>query len=528
MALTHSDPETSTAAAPDSIIVTADSSEGGTARTRRSSSGVNETSRRSLSGRSQRPRRTNRQELAVTLGFLSVAFLLFIAGSLVWVQGKVAAISTDVNTAAPANTAQTNWLIVGSDSREGITEASEGSEVFIGEDVVGRRTDTVMIARLDTDTGLIDLMSLPRDLWVPIDGTTRDGRINSAFNGEDGQQRLINTAQNVLGIEIHHYAEINFVGFQAGVDAMGGVPIWFDRALRDPGSGLRIDTPGCHVLDGFEALAFARSRKLEFYDGQDWRRDGSGDLGRSTRQKFLLERMAEHASASLNITDVRTMARLLGAAGDNLTVDSGITTDRLVELARIFKNLGGESITTHVLPTVPFRTPGGAAVLAMQPAESQPVLAIFRGVEPEPIVAEEAAVRLSIFNGSRTPGQAGEVERALGAEGFEIALIDNGETTAKTLITYGPGMELGAERIARFLKATPTFDPDPEAKGISLTTGTDYTGIRDVALEAAAVSAPVVPIPAGADLSPTPPAGATPTIEVGIVPGTPPPGVTCE
>ncbi len=522
MALTHSDTETSETSAPDELTIHADRT------THRSDERPVRKGRRNLQGKTQRPRRTNRQELLITLGFLSVAFLLFVAGSLVWVQGQVDSISTDVNTAAPANTAQTNWLIVGSDSREGISESSQGSEVFIGEEVIGRRTDTIMVARLDTDTGLVDLMSLPRDLWVPIDGTARDGRINSAFNGEDGQQRLINTAQNVLGIEIHHYAEINFVGFQAGVDAMGGVPVWFDRALRDPGSGLQIDTPGCHVLDGFEALAFARSRKLEFYDGQAWRQDGSGDLGRSTRQKFLLERMAEHASNSLDITDVGTMARLLGAAGDNLTVDSGITTDRMVELARIFRGLGGESITTHVLPTVPFRTPGGAAVLAMQPAEAQPVLAIFRGIEPEPIVAEEAAVRLSIFNGSRTPGQAGEVERALGAEGFEIALIDNGPTTAETLITYGPGMELGAERIARFLETAPTFVPDPDAKGISLTTGTDYTGIREIALEADAVSAPVVPVPAGADLSPTPPVGASPTIEVGIVPGTPPPGTVCE
>ncbi|MFW2383382.1 MAG: LCP family protein [Acidimicrobiales bacterium] len=482
--------------------------------------------RRSLSGRPQRPRRSNAQELLITLGFLTVALLLGVAASIVWVQSEVGDLTTAVEGLAAAdNPNQTNWLIVGSDSREGIEEGSEGSDVFIGEEVIGRRTDTVMVARLDTDTGLVDLMSLPRDLWVPIDGTARDGRINSAFNGEDGQQRLIDTVQNVLEIDIHHYAEINFVGFQAGVDALGGVPIWFDRALRDPGSGLLIETPGCHVLDGYEALAFARSRKLEFYDGQDWRKDGSGDLGRSTRQKFLLQQMATHATATLDITDVPTMARLLGAAGDNLTVDSGITTDRMVELARVFRNLGGDSITTHVLPTVPFRTPGGSAVLAMQPAEAQPILAVFRGEEPEPIVAEEAAVRLSIYNGSRTPGQAGEVERALGAEGFEIDLIDNGPTTKETLITYGPGMELGAERIARYLEVAPTFVPDPDARGISVTTGTDFEGIRGVPLDADEVSAPEVPVSAGNE--PPAPFTATPSIEIGVVPGTPPPGTTC-
>jgi LCP family protein required for cell wall assembly len=453
--------------------------------------------------------------------------LLAVAGSIVWVQGEVGDLTTAVEGLAAAdNPNQANWLIVGSDSREGIDENSEGSAVFIGEEVIGRRTDTVMIARLDTERGHVDLMSLPRDLWVPIHGTARDGRINSAFNGEGGQQRLIDTVQNVLDIDIHHYAEINFVGFQDGVDALGGVPIWFDRALRDPDAGLYIDTPGCHVLDGYEALAFARSRKLEFYDGQAWRPDGSGDLGRSTRQKFLLQKMATHATSTLDITDVGTMARLLGAAGDNLTVDSGITTERMVELALVFKNLDNQSIATHVLPSVPFRTPGGAAVLAMQPAEAEPILAVFRGEEPEPIVLEEAAVRLSIFNGSRTPGQAGEVERALGAEGFEIDLIDNGPTTRETLIEYGPGMELGAERIARYLEVAPTFVPDPDSRGISLTTGTDFEGIRQVPLEPEAYSAPEVPVPVGADLPA--PVTASPSVEVGVIPGEPPPGTVCE
>ncbi len=280
------------------------------------------------------------------------------------------------------------------------------------------------------------------------------------------------------------------------------------------------------MLDGYDALAFARSRNLEFYDGQAWRADGSGDLGRSTRQQFLVEEMVEHATESLNITDVNTVVRLISAAGSNLTIDSGITADRLVELARVFKDPGSDAITTHVLPTVPFRTPGGAAVLAMQPAEAQQMLAVYRGEDPEPVVAEEAAVRLSIFNGSRTRGQAGEVESMLGAEGFEIDLIDNAPTTRETLITYGPGMEIGAERIARYLEVAPTFVPDPEANGISLTTGTDFGGIRAEPLPADEISAPEVPVPAGL-LTVAPPT-VTPSVALGVVPGPPPPGTTCS
>ncbi len=473
------------------------------------------------------PRRTNGQELLIVAGCIAVTVLLVVAAGIVWVQRQIDNITADVDGLTAAATAnQTNWLIVGSDSREGLDAEDPDNRVFTGEEVIGRRTDTIIVARLDADSRTVDLLSLPRDLWVPIHGTARDGRINSAFNGEGGQQRLIDTVEDALDIDIHHYAEINFVGFQEAVDAMDGIPVWFDRALRDPAAGLMIDTPGCQVLDGWDALAFARSRTLEFYDGQAWRADGSGDLGRATRQKFLIQRMVDHATASLDITDINTVVRLISAAGSNLTIDSGITPDRLVELATIFDGVEGDEISTHVLPTVPFRTPGGAAVLAMQPAEAQRVLAIFRGEEPEPIEESEAAVRISIYNGSRTPGQAGEVEGLLGAQGFEIDLIDNGPTTADTLITYGPGMETGAERVARFLVVAPTFVPDETAKGIALTTGTDFEGIRETPLSVDAVAAPEVPAPAGAP--PVVTAAATPAVAVGVVPGPPPPGRTCS
>ncbi len=528
MALTHPDisdpaeaPDKSTTMRSNAVVDPA------TARRRPSGPQAEPQTQRSDRGPTHAPRRSNSQELLITLGALVVTVLLFAAGTLVWLDGVAGQIvNPELDTALATAGNQTNWLIVGSDSREGIDPAAAGSQIFTGEEVVGRRTDTIMLARLDSETGMVDLMSIPRDLWVPIHGTARDGRINSAFNGEDGQQRLIDTVQSVFDIQIHHYAEINFVGFQQAIDAMGGIPIWFDRALRDPAAGLDIATPGCQVLTGFEALAFSRSRNLEFYDGQAWRADGSGDLGRSTRQRFLMQQMAAYASASLDITDIDTVARLIGAAGSNLSVDAGITPQRLVELASIFQGMGSDAITTQVLPTVPFRTPNGAAVLALQPAEANTVLSVYRGVEPEPIVAEEAAVRLSIYNGSRTAGQAGEVESALGAEGFQIDLVDNAPTTKETLLTYGPGMEKGAERIARYLATAPKFVPDPEAKGISLTTGTNYTAMLATPLPADTFTAPAVPVPDGAAALNNG-AIADPSVALGIVPGAAPPGTTC-
>ncbi len=406
----------------------------------------------------------------------------------------------------------TNWLLVGSDSRDGIDADDPNAGYFRdGELPVGKRTDTMILARVDAISGEIDMLPIPRDLWVDIYGADRSGRINSAFASEDGEERLIQTVQQNLGVEIHRYAEINFVGFQQVVDEIGGVDMWFDTPMRDPASGLFINQTGCVNLNGFDALALARSRTLEFQrtDGR-WTTDATGDLGRISRQQYFLKRIVDSA-ASLSLTDVGTIRGLVGAVGDNLVI-SEMNIDEMVELARAFKDFSGEDITSHSLPVVPFRTESRAAVLAMQPAEANQVLAIFRGEDPEPIAPTEAAVELAILNGSRTPGQAKSVEGLLGSHGFEISEIDNGPTSERTTLTYGPGFEAAANRVARYLEVAPVFEPDADHEGLTLLTGIDYEGIRSEPLAPGAFDAPAAPGKAPEIAAPAPE-------PVGVLPG---------
>lgn len=387
----------------------------------------------------------------------------------------------------------TNWLLVGSDSRDGISADDPNAGYFRdGELPVGKRTDTMILARIDADSGTIDMLPIPRDLWVDIDGADRSGRINSAFASDDGEERLIQTVQKNLGVQIHRYAEINFVGFQQIVDEIGGVEMWFDTPMRDPASGLFINEAGCVNLAGFEALALARSRNIEFQrsDGR-WTTDASGDLGRISRQQYFLKRVVDAAS-SLSLTDVGTIKGLIDAVGDNLII-SEMQIDEMVELAKAFKGFNGDQITSHSLPVVPFRTESRAAVLAMQPAEADQVLAIFRGEEPQPILPQEAAVELAILNGSRTPGQAKSVEGLLGSHGFEISKIDNGPTSETTVLIYGPGFEAAAARVARYLEVAPDFEPDSDHEGLTLLTGVDFDGIRSEALPADTFDVPPAP-----------------------------------
>lgn len=458
-------------------------------------------------------KRSTAQRVLIGLGGGSAALLIVIALILSEGLSRLEGIVTPFEGLFVAPVGEpTNWLLVGSDSRDGISEDDPNAGYFrAGELPVGKRTDTMIVARVDADGGAIDMLGIPRDLWVEIHGADRSGRINSAFAGDDGEERLIQTVQDNLGIEIHRYAEINFVGFQRVVDEIGGVKMWFDTPMRDPASGFFIENAGCQNLSGFQALALARSRNIEFQrsDGR-WTTDASGDLGRINRQQYFLKRVVDSAS-SLSLTDVGTIKGLFDAVGDNLTL-SQITIDEMVDLARAFKDFDGDQITSHSLPVVQFRTESRAAVLAMQPAEADQVLAIFRGEEPKPILATEAAVELEILNGSRTPGQAKSVEGLLGSHGFEISAIDNGPTSERTTLIYGPGYEAGADRVARLLEVEPVFEPDADHVGLTLLTGVDFEGVRAEALPPGSFDVPAAPGDVTGELPP-------PQVEaVGVLP----------
>ena len=421
-----------------------------------------------------------------------------------------------------------NWLLVGSDSREGIDPSDPNAGVFIGEAVGGKRTDTIIVARVDQQRQTIDLLSVPRDLWVPIAGTGSEGRVNSAFNGDGGEARLVATVEGYLGIEINNYAEIDFVGFQAVIDSLGGVPMWFDTPVRDPASGLDIATAGCHNLDGFGALAFARSRSLQYHDGSAWRSDPTGDLGRTARQQYLLGRVAATAQTRLDPTELGTIDRVVQSAGQHLVMDDGTGLNDLLSLARTFSAVGSGAISRHALPVSGFRTSGGAAVLALQVEEAQPTLELFRQrrPEPEPAVAAPVAAdvdrgsfRVDVKNGARVAGIARSTAEALGAAGFVIGDIGNAEGVDQTVIRYPTALEGAAGAVGAALVVAPRYEVDESLTRIELIIGPD--------LAAASVSGGVA---AEATTTTAAPAAAEPepdSNEVGVVPSGPPEGVEC-
>jgi LCP family protein required for cell wall assembly len=422
-----------------------------------------------------------------------------------------------------------NWLLVGSDSREGIDPNDPNAAVFLGEEVGGKRTDTMIVARIDPEAQTIDLLSVPRDLWVPLAGSGDNGRINSAFNGENGEQRLVSTVEAVLDLEINNYAEINFVGFQEIINSVGGVPIWFDGAARDPKSGLDIPDAGCHVLDGSQALAFARSRTLEFQEADgSWHTDPTGDLGRTARQQYLLSVLADTGTSKLDLTDLGTVDRILRVGGENLIIDDGAGASELIGLARTFASVGGEGIRRHALPVEGFRTSGGADVLALQEAEAKPTLDVFRGLT-QPAEGDDGAdttvafdsFTLDVENGAAIAGLAGDTAAELGAAGFNVGQIANAASPVdETVIRFPSPLAAAAATLGQNLDQAPQFEVDESLSTVVIVLGPDYPGLGD--------GTTVVSLPPVQE-QPTTTEPQTPgENEVGFVPGPSPIGTACE
>ena len=214
-------------------------------------------------------RRSSGQRLILATGIVLVACLFLGAGAVWFVTSKLNNFDRiDVAVDAAVKGGPENYLLVGSDSRDGISEDDPDAGGFLDGGYGGGRSDTIMVARVDPAAEKIAVLSIPRDLYVTIAGGDHQDRINTAF--AESPQTLVDTVSQTLGIPLNHYVEVDFRGFQSVVDTLGGVPMYFDQPMRDEWTGLDVSEPGCVVLKGPQALAFSRARHVEVYDGSEW------------------------------------------------------------------------------------------------------------------------------------------------------------------------------------------------------------------------------------------------------------------
>jgi LCP family protein required for cell wall assembly len=248
---------------------------------------------------------TSGRRIGRWLGGFVVVLLgaLFVLGVIAWSRiDKVDAIPEDHGAAVSEGRV---YLLVGSDSREELTP-EERAELGTGS-TAGRRTDTIMLLHVPT-RGRPALISVPRDSLVEIPGHGEE-RINAAY-AFGGAPLLVQTLEEATGVAIDDYVEIGFGGFADVVDAVGGVEICLDEPVQDDKA--HIDLPaGCQVLDGVNALGYARARDF----------DPTADLGRVQRQRELMGSIASTAMSPATLLNPLALTRTALATGDALTID---------------------------------------------------------------------------------------------------------------------------------------------------------------------------------------------------------------
>lgn len=325
----------------------------------------------------QTPRPSTRRGrvLVLALGM----FVATLAGSLVAARAavdRVRRVPDVASVLSPSNPTVETFLLVGSDTRAGADPDSPdyggiGSET----DVTGSRSDTIMLLRRDKATGQAALLSIPRDLWVQIPGKGPN-RINAAYS--QGPSVLVQTVQQALGLPVHHYVEIDFVGFKSLVDAIGGVELCFLHPTRDTHTGLNVEQPGCLTMNGVQALSYARSRYYEQYIDGEWKIDGTADLGRTKRQQDFVNRALQGALAEVKANPFHA-GRIIRDGGSAVSIDGDLD---LFAAGSSLRTAVGSGLDAVSLP-VRGETIGGKAVLQLADGSEQ-VLAWFAGTGPQP------------------------------------------------------------------------------------------------------------------------------------------------
>lgn len=451
-----------------------------------------------------------------------------------------AALSLD----SPSGSVQ-NILIVGSDSRAAVDRSDPDSSAFLnapGADNAGQRSDTIMVARVDPKARTVDLLSFPRDLWIPIAPSGSAERINTAFadgtDVRDGAQRLIDTIKANFGISINHYVQINFKSFKGVVEAVGGVPMYFDKAVRDTNSGLYQYDLGCVSLDGEQGLAYARSRHLEYLNSKkQWVDDPTGDLGRINRQTYFLRTVLDRAQQKFGSFDVKAINGILSSTADNLILDNGFSVNQLVSLARSFKGFSGEQIQSHALPVYPDMTSGGASILRLDPLAAEDILNVFRGLPAGTVLP--SSVTLGVSGATGVSGQSTAVISRLGSLGYHASAAGDIAKQSRTTVRYAPGYRGQADLVARQLAAGADLKEDTSlAKSrtpVILVVGADYTDALDQPTAPTTTVAPTTTTIAGKPQSSSsttsttvPPRAGEVTELVGVLAGKPPAGTVCN
>ncbi|HEX5401909.1 MAG TPA: LCP family protein [Pseudonocardiaceae bacterium] len=288
----------------------------------------------------QLPPRKRRWRLARRI--VAVLVVLFVVGGIVtWfsIDSSLQRVNALADyTGRPAQGAGTNWLIVGSDSRQGLTDA-QAAKLHTGDAsaVSGGRTDTIMVVHLPDNSAKPTMVSLLRDSLVSIPGHGRT-KINAAY-AYGGPSLLVQTVEGATGLRIDHYAEIGLGGFASVVDDVGGVTMCLPQADHDTFAG--IDLPaGCQKLNGTNALGYVRSRHAF----------AASDFARTEHQRQFIGALASRIASPGVLLNPFDFFPMLSDLPKAITVDKGDHLQNLIGLGWSLRGISGGGVVTTAVP----------------------------------------------------------------------------------------------------------------------------------------------------------------------------------
>ncbi|MGH2752432.1 MAG: LCP family protein [Actinomycetota bacterium] len=289
-------------------------------------------------------------------------------------------------------------LLVGSDSREGLTEAQKqrlAARDLEGDDV--ERADTLILAHIDPETSKVTMVQFPRDLWVPVG--RRFNKINSALLG--GPERIVGTVENLTGLSINHYVQVNIAGFHDLVEAIGGVEVCVPEEIPfDKQTGLEVtdDEVGMVQFDGDNALRFVRSRAF-----------ASGDFERiQNQQRFIAAALDKILSSSTIFRPSRVNA-LADVARRNVVIDRGTTLKGLAEIGQKLRNFDPDTYEAYTAPNLGTgtKTSGGVETsVVVADFDTMDVMFEAIGANQSPAEADGVpniapnTIRVGVYNGA--------------------------------------------------------------------------------------------------------------------------------
>ncbi|MBI4733567.1 MAG: LCP family protein, partial [Rubrobacteridae bacterium] len=304
--------------------------------------------------------------------------------------------------------------------------------LLLGSDTRGvagepARSDTIMVLRMNPEKKIGYLISIPRDSWVKIEGHGKK-KINAAFQ-YGGPSLMIDTVREFTGLDINHYAIVDFQGFKEIVDALGGIDIDVEKDLRD--RKLQMDLhPGYQHLDGEEALKYVRIRHCD---------DDFGRIGR--QQKFLKAVMDK----LLRLSSVFRVPQLANIASQNIRTDSALGIPEMIGYGQMIRTIGRNNMHMMTIPATP-QMVGAASVVVPDKKKTAWIFERVKGDLPLELTAEEKAyseINVDIQNGSGRAGVAKAMAEKLTALNLEVKEVGNAESFNyyETRIVVTPGKE---------------------------------------------------------------------------------------